>query len=155
MKSEEFLTVISRQEKQFDAMYRKISGRFDLPDCTMWVLYFLSSSEESLSQQDLIELMMFPKQTINSAIKGLSEKGLVELSMIPGTRNRKKISLTDEGKRLVENTVLRMRKAELAAVESMGEEKMQQYTALYEEFYSHMSSALQKEGLIDAEGAEE
>ena len=155
MKSEELLTVISRQEKQFDAMYRKISGRFDLPDCAMWILYFLSASEEELSQQDLIGLMMFPKQTINSAVKNLTEKGFVELFMIPGTRNKKKITLTVEGKREAESTVLRMRKAELAAVTKMGKEKMEQYTMLYKELYSCFYSAFQGEGLIDSEDSEE
>ena len=149
MKTEEHLMNIGRQEKQFDALYRNAGALFGLPDCAMWVLYFLSSSEQELSQQDLIEKMMFPKQTINSAVTGLSKKGIVELTMIPGTRNRKKITLTEEGKELAEHTVDRLFQAECRAVEQMGAERMTAYMELYHDFFTCLQQEFQKDGLID------
>lgn len=149
MKTEEYLMNIGRQEKQFDALYRNAGVLFGLPDCAMWILYFLSSSEQELSQQDLIEKMMFPKQTINSAVTRLAKKGIVELSMIPGSRNRKKITLTEAGKRLAENTVDRMFKAECHAVEQMGAERMATYIELYHDFFTCLRQGFQKEGLIN------
>ena len=116
----------------------------------MWVLYYLASTADDISQQDLIEKMMFPKQTINSAVTTLAGKGLVELAMIPGTRNRKKITLTDEGRKLAESTVLKMRQAECRAVESMGKDKMAQFTSLYHDFFNRLQIEFEKEGLIDA-----
>ena len=148
--TEEFLTEIGKQEKQFDALYRDVSSSFGLPDCSMWVLYYLASTADDISQQDLIEKMMFPKQTINSAVTALAGKGFVELSMIPGTRNRKKITLTDEGKKLSESTVLKMRQAECRAVERMGKDKMAQFTSLYHDFFNRLQIEFEKEGLIDA-----
>lgn len=149
MKTEEYLSNIGRQEKQFDALYRNAGALFGLPDCAMWVLYYLSSSDQELSQQDLIEKMMFPKQTINSAVAGLSKKGLVELTMISGTRNRKKITLTEVGKVLTENTVDRMFQAECRAVEQMGTERMTTYMKLYRDFFTCLQQEFQKDGLID------
>ena len=149
MKTEEYLMSIGRQEKQFDALYRNAGAIFGLPDCAMWILYFLSSSGQELSQQDLIEKMMFPKQTINSAVTGLAKKGLVELSVIPGTRNRKKITLTEGGRKLAENTVDRMFLAECRAVEQMGFERMTAYMELYHDFYTCLHQEFQKDGLID------
>ena len=149
MKTEEYLMSIDRQEKQFDALYRNAGALFGLPDCAMWILYFLSSSEQELSQQDLIEKMMFPKQTINSAVTRLSKKGIVELTMIPGTRNRKKITLTEAGKKLAENTVDRMFQAECRAVEQMGADCMTTYMELYHYFYACLQQEFQKDGLID------
>ncbi len=149
MKTEEYLMNIAGQEKQFDALYRNAGFLFGLPDCSMWVLYFLSVSDQELSQQDLIEKMMFPKQTINSAVTGLSKKGIVELTMIPGTRNKKKITLTDAGKELAENTVNRLFRAECRAAEQMGEERMTAYTELYHDFFRCLQQEFQKEGLID------
>ena len=149
MKTEEYLLNIGRQEKQFDALYRNAGALFGLPDCAMWVLYYLSSSDQELSQQDLIEKMMFPKQTINSAVAGLSKKGLVELTMISGTRNRKKITLTEVGKVLTENTVDRMFQAECRAVEQMGTERMTTYMKLYRDFFTCLQQEFQKGGLID------
>ena len=149
MKTEDYLMNIGRQEKQFDALYRNAGAFFGLPDCAMWILYFLSSSEQELSQQDLTEKMMFPKQTINSAVTGLTKKGLIELSMIPGTRNRKKITLTAIGKEFAEKTVARMYKAECRAVEQMGFARMTTYMELYHDFFTCLQHEFQKDGLID------
>ena len=149
MKTEDYLMNIGRQEKQFDALYRNAGALFGLPDCAMWVLYFLSSSEQELSQQDLIEKMMFPKQTINSSVTGLSKKGIVELTMIPGTRNRKKIALTEAGKVLAANTVDRLFHAECRAAEQMGAERMTAYMELYHDFFTCLQQEFQKDGLIN------
>ena len=147
MKTGDYLTEIGKQEKQFDALYRNAGALFGLPDCAMWVLYFLSSTEDELSQQDLIEKMMFPKQTVNSAVVTLAKKGLLELSSIPGTRNKKKLALTEAGKNLADNTVVRMRKAECSAVEEMGKDRMGLFAELYREFFDYLNTAFQKEGL--------
>lgn len=149
MKTGEYLMSIGNQEKQFDALYRNVGTLFGLPDCAMWILYFLSSSEQELSQQDLIGKMMFPKQTINSAVTGLAKKGLVELCMIPGTRNRKKVMLTETGKALAENTVHRLFQAECRAVEQMGAERMTTFMELYRDFFTCLQQEFQKDGLID------
>ena len=145
----EFLMNISAQEKQYDALYRGVASRFGMPDCAMWVLYFLIASDESLTQQDLIEKMMFPKQTINSAVMGLAKKGLLELQMIPGTRNRKRILLTESGVERAHDTVERMRQAEERAAAGMGSEKTEQFAELYREFFSALQREFQKEGLAD------
>ncbi len=42
MKTEEYLMHIARQEKQFDALYRSIGALWGLPDCTMWILYYMA-----------------------------------------------------------------------------------------------------------------
>lgn len=145
----EFLMNISTQEKQYDALYRGVASRFGMPDCAMWVLYFLIASDEPLTQQDLIEKMMFPKQTINSAVMGLAKKGLLELQMIPGTHNRKRILLTESGVEFAHNTVERMRQAEEQAAANMGPEKTGQFAELYREFFSTLQREFQKEELAD------
>ena len=149
MKVEQYLMSIGRQEKQFDALYRNAGSLFGLPDCAMWILYFLSSSDQELSQQDLIEKMMFPKQTINSAVTRLSKKDLVELTIIPGTRNKKKITLTKAGQEFAENTVVRMFQAECRAVEQMGAERMAAFMELYHDFFTCLQQEFQRSGLTD------
>ena len=148
-KAESYLKQIAVQEKQFDALYRSAGERFELPDCSMWVLYFLVSCKEPITQQDLIEKMMFPKQTINSAVMKLAKNGFLELSIIPGTRNRKTILLTDAGKELANNTVVRLLNAELRAVETMGDDRMEQFVTLYMELSNAMRKEFAREGLFD------
>ena len=145
---EKYLTAAGTQEKQFDALYRECAAFFGLPDCAMWILYYLSVTDEELSQQDLINKMLFPKQTINSAAVKLAAQGLLEISAIPSTRNKKKLTLTEKGKALSEKTVCRMRLAEIHAVESMGTDKMEQFLALYHEYFDCFDIAMKKEGLF-------
>ena len=149
MAKKEYLSQIAAQEKQYAALYRAVGSKFGLSDCTMWTLYYLVSSEEPLTQQDLIEKMMFPKQTINSAIMNLVKSGHVELQIVSGARNRKTILLTEAGRKLADDTVKRMYQAELRAVEDMGEKRMERFRELYAEFFSALQSEFAKEGLVD------
>ena len=145
----EYLRQIAVQEKRFDAMYREAGAKFGLPDCSMWVLYFLISSGKPVSQQDLIEKMMFPKQTINSAVMKLAKDGLVKLFATPGMGNRKTIALTATGIELANNTVRRLLRAELEAVKKMGKERMEQFILLYSELFSAMQEEFINEELCD------
>lgn len=146
--TKEQLANIAKQEKQFDAMYRSIGSAFGLPDCAMWVLYYLSNSDEEITQQRLTELMMFPKQTINSAVMTLSNKDFVELQTIIGTRNKKKISLTKTGADFSKQTVVRMYEAECRAAKAIGEKKMSEFNELYAAFFTALENEFKKEGLI-------
>lgn len=75
------------------------------------ILYFASDEETVLTQQEICNACFLPKQTVNTAIAGLAQKGLVELELIPGTRNKKRILLTDAGRELEKNTTDRLRGA--------------------------------------------
>ena len=146
MENKEYLAALAGCEKKYDALYRGAAAAFGLSDCSMWVLYYLINAEEPLSQQDLIELMLFPKQTINSAVSGLVGKGYVTLEMIPNTKNRKRILLTDEGRDFAEKTVLRMIQAEERAVSKMSD--IERFVSLYAEFFEHLHDEFKKEELV-------
>ena len=110
----------------------------------MWVLYFLISSDEPLTQHDLTERIMYPKQTINSAVANLAQKGYLELRTIPEMRSRKQIVLTPDGEELALNTVKKMRTAEERAVKAMGQEKIEQFIALHDEFITQICAELER-----------
>lgn len=140
-KEKDYLIALGTQEKQFDALYRKAAVKYGLSDCSMWVLYFLSLHGD-LTQQEMTEMMMFPKQTINSAIGSLQKKGYVALTAIKESYGRKRVSLTAEGKALAEKTVVRMMNAETKALKTLGYEKTEQFIALYKEFYEALSDSI-------------
>ena len=147
-KTRQFIMDMSSQEKKYGALYREIASSFGIPDCGMWVLYYVLISENDISQQELQELMMFPKQTINSAVTGLVKRGYIELEMIPGTRNRKKIILTKFGRDFTEKTVVKMITAETKAISDMGENKMKQYIRFHDEYFALLKERFEQEGLI-------
>ncbi len=148
-KVKDYLLEINAQEKRFGALYRQAATTFGLPECAMWVLYFLISADEPLTQQELGERMMFPKQTINSAVSNLAGKGYLELRVIPEMRSRKQIVLTPEGEELARSTVKKMRTAEERAVKAMGQEKMEHYIALHDEFLTQLYAEFGKKGIIN------
>ena len=143
-----YLSEISKQEKRFGAVYRQAAAAFDLSECAMWVLYFLTAADEPLTQQDMIEQMQFPKQTVNSAVSGLVRKGYIQLQAIPGTRNRKNLVLTGPGAAIAENTVKKLRAAEERAANQLGMERMAQYVALHEAFLGVLREEFMKEGIL-------
>ena len=147
-KTKEYIVNMSRQEKQFGALYRSLSASFGISDCGMWILYYLLIADEDISQQELMKLMMFPKQTINSAVTVLVKKGFIELEMIPGTRNRKKIMLTSEGAAFAEDTVNRVLSAETRAIARMGDKQMKQYIALHDKYLEVLKNEFSEEGLV-------
>ncbi|MBQ7505039.1 MAG: winged helix DNA-binding protein [Ruminococcus sp.] len=139
-KEKDYLIALGTQEKQFDALYRKAALTYGLSDCSMWVLYFLSLHGD-MTQQEMTGLMMFPKQTINSAIGSLQKKGYVAFSSAKESYGRKRVSLTAEGKALVEKTVVKMMNAEEKALKAFGYEKTEQFIALYKEFYDALTNS--------------
>lgn len=152
--TESCLEKLAIQEKKFTSLYKEAVTLFNIPDCSMWILYYLIISDKDITQQDLIKRMLFPKQTINSAVNSLVKKELLNLEVIPNTKNKKKLFLTDKGFMLAQNTVLKLREAECHAVENMGKEKMLKFMELYGEFYNELQKEFNNfgisEGIVNA-----
>lgn len=147
-KTKEYLSEMNAQEKRFGALYRQAALTFGMSECVMWVLYFLVCADKPLTQQELTEQMMFPKQTINSAVTNLAQKGYLELRTVPEMRSSKHLVLSPEGEALARATVKKMRTAEERAVRALGQEKIEQFIALHDEFLSQIYAELEKTGII-------
>lgn len=125
------LQTLNRLYKRVDKIYSGLASRFGLTDTAFWVLYAISRAEEPLTQNDLCSEWFYPVQTINSAVSNLLKKGLVRLEVIPGTRNRKNILLTDEGKALASSTIQYVDEIERNAFCEFTEEERELYLSLF------------------------
>ena len=143
------LAEMGRQDKLFAALYRQAASAFGVSECAMWVLYFIHTADGPITQSELIELMMFPKQTINSAVSALTRKRYVVLEPIPATRNRKNVLLTPAGAAVARSTVERLITAEEHAVAAVGVEKTQHYIGLRDEFLKALQTEFTREGVLD------
>ena len=132
---------IEQQRKEQDAIYHGVAVRHGLSDTALWVLYVLHITLGDCTQQDLIRQCSFSKQTVNTAVSGLVKKGYLTLEMIPGTRNLKRLLLTQEGKAVVAEAVHPMREAEKRAYGALSEAELEQYLALTE----RLTQSLRKE----------
>lgn len=128
----EIIDQLEQQRKEQDSIYHNVAVKQGLSDTAFYILYVLHIADGDFTQQDLIRQCFAPKQTINTAISGLVKKGYLTLEMIPGTRNLKRIILTESGRVLAKTAVGPMRQAELRAYGSLSEEELRQYLELTE-----------------------
>ena len=139
-----FIQQIELQRKEQDSLYHSVAVKFGLSDTSMWVLYLVSETDKDLTQQDLCKQSFYAKQTINTAINSLVKNGFVELIPIPGTRNHKKVRLTDTGRELVKGTTNRLKIAEQNAYGKLTEEELQVYLDITSRFTDYLREETEK-----------
>ncbi len=127
MNSREFIRRIEQQRKEQDSIYHSVAEKYGLSDTAMWVLYLVTEGSGDITQQDLCRQSCYAKQTINTAVNSLTKSGFVELIPIPGTRNHKKIQLTDSGRGLVNRTTRNLKAAEERAYGRLTDDELETY----------------------------
>ena len=138
---------MGKQDKLYDALYRRIYSHFGLSSCEMWIFYYLLLNENEMTQKDMSEQMAFPKQTINSAVSNLVKKGLLILNESQVNRKNKILHLTKEGKNIANQTARKLLEAECKATEKLGEEKTALYNQVRETYYELLKEEFENDFL--------
>lgn len=141
MTIQEQLQVLNKLYKESDHIYSKLAARLGMANSMFWILYAISHSEEPLTQNDLCNDYFFPVQTVNSTVTNLLKKGLIQLEFIPGTRNKKKIILTDKGKKFADETINKVDEIEKNAFLMFTEEERETYISLYKRHIDYLKNA--------------
>lgn len=150
--NEKWIVRRNHLKSSFEALYRDVAAHFGLPPSIVWILYTLMDAEGELAQRNLGEEWGLPKQTVNSAIQHLNRDGCLTLAVIPGTRNRKSIHLTEQGRALAEKTTRLLAQAEERAAAHLTEEEKRQYIALSEKYYRALLEETRRIRNSDREG---
>ena len=108
---------INKQLKEIAGLYKNCSGNLGVSENELWIWYTLIAMQEEYSQQDICNAWSLSKQTVNSIVLNMIKKGYVYLEMVPGSKNRKIICLTEEGRKFGEKVVHRLVIAEQKAFE--------------------------------------
>ena len=140
--SKKVFGLMSQQCKELTAIYHRAACQYGISDNEFWVLYALFVFEEEQSQQSISEMWSLPKQTVNSVVSGMIKKGHVYLETIPGTRNKKVIRLTEEGKRFGESVIFPIYDAEQRAVDNMTSQEQQLCTELLAKYISFLDKEI-------------
>ncbi|MDD4000401.1 MAG: MarR family transcriptional regulator [Bacilli bacterium] len=138
---------INQKLKEIASLYHQAASYYGLTDGEFWVLYTIFVIGGDYSQQDISDLLFLPKQTINSVISKLRKKGYVYLEPVPNAGNKKLIKLTKSGKKLGEETVLLIYKAEQRALLQFSEEELDTISRLSDKYVT----ILRKELLVEEE----
>lgn len=138
--TKEQLEMINQQIKEMAGLYRNAVSRSGISENEFWIWYALVVMDGTFSQQDICSVWAFSKQTVNTIISHMVQKGYAHLEMVPGTKNRKLIRLTEDGKKRGEEVVLPVFQAEMRALERLPSEDraliysvLGRYTALLRE----------------------
>ncbi len=102
----EQLEAINQQIRELISVYRGAVSHCGISDNEFWIWYALVNMGGEFTQQDICGLWSLSKQTVNTIISHMAQKGYVTLEVIPGTRNRKRITLTREGRAYGEKVVM-------------------------------------------------
>lgn len=134
----EQIDIINQKIKEMNSLYHIAAGKSGIADGEICIWSTLLSAEEDYSQQDLCELLSLPKQTVNSLISSLSKKGYVFLEHVQGTRNRKIIRLTDEGRDYGQSRVTWIFEAEQKAMEETDPAEVQACISMLEKYIQNL-----------------
>lgn len=137
------LSHLNKQVKELTAIYHHAAIKAGLSDGEFWVFYALLLLDGEYSQQDICDMWSLPKQTIHSVITTLAKKGYVFLETIPGSRNKKIIRLTQDGKNISENTMSGIFQAEQRALARLTEQERQLYLSLLVKYTSLLQEEMQ------------
>lgn len=126
----EQLEIINQQLKELAGIYQSAVGVLDISVNEFWIWYSLVIMGGEYSQQDICSAWSLSKQTVNTIIMNMTKKGYVSLEVVPGTRNRKIIRLTEEGKKYGESIVMPVSRAEERAFEKLSDEDKIAFSAI-------------------------
>ena len=135
------LQMLNKLYKESDHVYSNLATRLGMTNSTFWILYAISHSEEPLTQNDLCNEYFFPVQTVNSTVTKLLKEDVIRLEFIPGTRNRKKIVLTDKGKEYIDKTINKADEIEKNAFLMFNEDERELYISLFKRHIDYLNCA--------------
>lgn len=141
---QEQLKTLNRLYKWSDKIYSKIASNFGMNDTAFWILYAVSHSDEPITQNDLCNDWFYPAQTINSAVSNLLKKDWIKLEVIAGTKNKKKIILTEKGKEVSKAVIGKVDEIEKNAFLMFSEEERELYLSLFKRHLENLSKEEQK-----------
>lgn len=139
-----YIEKLVRIDKALDEIYHKISTHFGLSDQASWILYTLTRTTETLTQQDLCRMGHLSKQTVNSVISSFAENGLVELAPLLGTKKSKRIIVTEAGKELALHTTDKLYEAEKNAFSRFSEDELKAYLDIETRFAKYLREEAEK-----------
>lgn len=111
---------------EIDAAYHDAALKLGLSDSAMLILYTICSYDGECLLSDITSGAS--KQTINSALRKLEGQGIVYLESVDG--RKKKVYLTQKGRQLAKDTVLRVIRAENEIFASWTDEEKRIYIDL-------------------------
>lgn len=139
--------IINAQMKRFnlliseiDAAYHDAALKLGMSDSAMLILYTICSCDGECLLGDITSGVS--KQTVNSALRKLEADDVVCSEVFEG--RKKKVYLTEKGRQLVKDTVLRVIKVENEIFDSWSEEEKSIYINLTQRYLADFKKKIRE-----------
>lgn len=127
---------------EMEAVYHGMSLKLGLSDSASMILYTICEEGDSRLLSEICRLTGLSKQTVNSSIRKLEARGVLYLEKADS--KSKRVYLTNAGKELAKQTVLRMQQAENAILASWPRQDVEKYLELTERFLTALKEEAAK-----------
>ncbi len=127
--------------KENDEIYRNAAKAVGLPDCALWILYYLRGCGTEMNQSNICASIYMPKQTVNSSLKKLEKDGYVEL-LVGNDRRSRLVRMTQKGQELAARTVDRVIAGELTALKGLTEQEQEDFITLFHKYTELLKKAI-------------
>lgn len=107
-----------------DFLYSEFAKRFGESYYSMSVLFLLGEHPDGISQKQLVDELLLPKQTVGSIVGGFEKKGLATHRPAESDKRSKLHALTPAGCERYETMLGALRTIERSCVRQIGEEDM-------------------------------
>ena len=132
----------NRIDGQIQRSYHEAAVKMGLPDSEFWILYVLATNEPEMLQTELTAITGVSKTTINSALKKMEREG--DLKLLPGSGRNVRAALTEQGRRLAEDTVCRLVALENRIYESWSPEEQAMLIRLNRDYAEKLEGMMQE-----------
>ena len=136
------IDTLNQKINELNSLYRTAAIKSGISDGEISIWSLLLCSQDEYSQQDLADILYLPKQTVNSIISNFVKKKFVFLEHVPGTRNRKVVRLTKEGREYGESRVMWIFQAE--EMEETDPEEIKAYVSMLEKYIGRLKEEIEK-----------
>ncbi len=128
--------------KQLAGIYRAYMGD-GISENTFWIWYGLLVMGRDYTQGDLCTMWSLSKQTVNTIINNMEKNGFVTLEHVPGTRNKKHICLTEQGRAYGSRLIGPMEMAEKAALSRLSSEERMAFLQILNRYSALLAEEMQ------------
>ena len=141
LRIQQMIKEINRAVIQFRGIYSTWSKNHNISYNEMLVLYTIRD-EGFCTQKQICDSYLLPRQTMNHVFLKMRGEGIIEVDNAHSTGKEKAFVLTNKGKIYSAPLLNSMSCVESRAAQIMGEEKINQMTALVKEFDHALQTAL-------------
>lgn len=117
-----------RLYKEMDGIYRDLAVRLGLSDSALNVFWTIYDLGDGCLQRDVCQRSFLSKQTIHSSVQRLCAQGYLTLE--PGRGRDMHLTLTDAGRRIVEERIAPVAEAEHRAFQILTDQERQELLRL-------------------------